>query len=468
MKNALLLSLPFIIALSLSTKTQANVSLPAIFGNHMVLQQKAEITIWGWGKPFEEVSVTGSWDGITVSTKVPNTASWKVKINTPAAGGPYTLTVKGYNTLVIEDILIGEVWLCSGQSNMEWSARIGIDNAEEEVKNAQYPEIRFFSVSHKTADGEQLDLEGEWKICSPETMIDFSATAYFFGRELNSKLKIPVGLINSSWGGTPAEVWINPEAIQKSPTLAENATAMTEVEWGPTKPGKTWWTMIEPLVPFKIAGTIWYQGESNVGFPIAYTELFSTLIADWRSAWGYDFPFYYAQIAPFTYGRTLEGGLLREAQRLALAVPNTGMVVTSDFVGDVKDIHPRNKFEVGKRLANWALNKNYGFDQIPVSGPIYKEMKVENGQIRILFDYAEEGLMMKGKELTHFEIAGEDGRFVAAQAKIDGHTVVVKAKTVKKPVAVRFALDNTAEPNLFNKSGLPASCFRTDNWPITF
>lgn len=448
--------------------SKANVSLPAIFGNHMVLQQKSEITIWGWAKPFEEVGVTGSWDNVTVKVTVPNSASWQVKLNTPTAGGPYTITVKGWNTLVIEDILIGEVWLCSGQSNMEWSARIGIDSAEKEVKNANFPEIRFFSVVHKTADGEQLDLDGEWKVCSPETMIDFSATGYFFGRELNTHLNQPVGLINSSWGGTPAEVWTNPEAIKSNPKLNENANTMPEVPWGPTKPGKTWFTMIEPLVPFKIAGVIWYQGESNTGYALDYTELFSTMITDWRRAWAYDLPFYYAQIAPHTYGRPMEGAVLRESQRLAMKTPNTGMIVTSDITGDVKDIHPRNKQDVGRRLANWALNKNYGFDKIPVSGPIYKGMTIEKDQIRISFDFAEDGLMMKGKELSHFEIAGEDEEFIPAQVKIDGKTVVVKGKGLKKPVAVRFAFNNLAVPNLYNKGGLPASCFRTDNWPISF
>lgn len=441
------------------------VELPRIFGNGMVLQQKSEVTIWGWGKSGEEITVTGSWDGKAVKVKTSPQARWQLKLSTPAAGGPYTLRIQGYNLIEFADVLIGEVWLVSGQSNMEWSARMGIDSAEQEVAAANYPNIRFFSVSHRTADAPQLDLGGQWMAATPQTMQDFSAVAYFFGRELHQQLGVPIGLINSSWGGTPAEVWMQPEVIATKPELAKTADKHKEVPWCPVTPGSAYYSMIAPLIPYQIAGVLWYQGEANTAFPHTYSELLSTLIGNWRSLWGYEFPFYFAQIAPFAYGRPQEGVMVRDEQRQTLRIPKTGMVVTSD-IGNTEDIHPTNKQDVGRRFANIALNKTYGKKELPVSGPLYREMKVEGNKIRLYFDHAEQGLISQGKELTHFEIAGPDQQFVPAKARIDGNTLVVSAGKVKKPVAVRFAWSNTAEPNLFNTAGLPASSFRTDDWEI--
>jgi sialate O-acetylesterase len=440
------------------------VTLPAIIGPHMVLQQNAEVTIWGWGKTGEEITVTGSWDNQPVKTKADNQARWEVKLKTSAAAGPHTLTVKGYNTLVLEDVLLGEVWLCSGQSNMEWSASAGIDNAEQHVAQANYPSIRFFQVAHRTADSPQLDLQGQWVVCTPETMKNFSAVGYFFGREIHQKMKVPVGLINSSWGGTPAEVWLSSQAIAANPVLAQSAAGRKEVQWGPVQPGKAYHAMIAPLIPFRLAGALWYQGESNTDAPEVYAQLLPALIQNWRTQWQQDFPFYYVQIAPFNYGGAEEWPRLAEAQLKTLSVPHTGMVVISD-VGNVDDIHPRNKLDVGKRLAALALNKTYGQKDVPFSGPVFREMKPEGNKLRLSFDHADQGLVVKGKGLTHFEIAGEDQKFVPATAKIDGKTIVVSAKEVKKPVAVRYAWSNTANPNLFNKAGLPAASFRTDSWP---
>jgi len=457
------LMLSFFAGFAVSAK--ANVNLPAIFGDHMVLQQNAEVPIWGWAKPGEKVTIVCSWDGKEIEAQPDNGARWSAVLKTPPAGGPFSIVVKGYNTIEFNDVMTGEVWFCSGQSNMEWTARAGIDNAEEEIKNANYPQIRMFTVDHRTADSPQLDVRGEWKVCSPETMIDFSAVAYFFGRELNQTLDVPVGLINSSWGGTPAEVWTSAETILNDEGFAQAAKKLNETPWWPIRPGQAFNAMVAPMIPFHIAGALWYQGESNVIDPQNYERLLPALIQNWREEWGYDFPFYYVQIAPFKYGRKYEGALLRDAQRKAMKTPNTGMVVVDD-IGNIDDIHPRNKQDVGKRLANWALNRNYGKSDIPVSGPLYKEMKVEKNRIRIFFDYAENGLQAKGKTLTHFEIAAEDGKFVPAVAKIDGSTVVVEGKGIKNPVAVRFAWDNIAEHNLFNKEGLPASTFRTDDWEI--
>lgn len=447
------------------TSAIANVGLPAIFNDHMVLQQNAEITVWGWAKALEEVNVSGSWSQDTVKTVGDSNARWQVTLKTPPAGGPYSLTIQGYNTIVLEDVLIGEVWFVSGQSNMEWSARAGIDNAGQAIKESNYPAIRFFNVSHRTADAPQLDLGGQWVASSPESMIDFSAVAYFFGRELHQELGVPIGLINSSWGGTPAEVWVKPEVISESAELTEAATKISEAPWCPHLPGKAYHAMVAPLIPFHIAGVLWYQGETNTAAPQAYEQLFPALIASWRNEWGYEFPFYFAQIAPFRYGRPMEGVLLRDAQRKSLAVPGTGMVVLSD-IGNTENIHPTNKLDVGKRFANWALNKTYGKEDVPVSGPLYRTMQVEGRKIRLFFDYAENGLQAKGGKLTHFKIAGEDRQFIPATARIEGNTIVVSAPKVNNPVAVRFGWSNTAEPTLFNTEGLPASSFRTDDWPI--
>ncbi|AKQ47751.1 sialate O-acetylesterase [Rufibacter radiotolerans] len=440
------------------------VTLPAIIGPHMVLQRNAEVTIWGWGKTGEEITVTGSWDNQPVKTKADNQARWEVKLKTSAAAGPHTLTVKGYNTLVLEDVLLGEVWLCSGQSNMEWSASAGIDNAAQHVAEANFPAIRFFQVAHRTADTPQLDLPGQWVVCTPKTMKDFSAVGYFFGREIHQKMKVPVGLINSSWGGTPAETWLSSQAISASPVLAQAAAARKEVPWGPVQPGKAYHAMIAPLTSFRLAGALWYQGESNTDAPEVYAQLLPALIQNWRTQWKQDFPFYFVQIAPFNYGSPEERVRLGEAQLKTLQVPNTGMAVINDL-GNPDDIHPRNKLDVGKRLAAWALNKTYGQKDVLFSGPLYNgQMKVEGNKIRLFFDHADQGLVIKGKELTHFEIAGEDKNFVPATAKISGSTIVVSANGVKKPVAVRLAWSNTAVPNLYNKAGHPASSFRTDSW----
>ncbi|MCC9137607.1 sialate O-acetylesterase [Pontibacter silvestris] len=445
---------------------RGNVQLPAVFSNHMVLQQNSEVTVWGWAKTGEEVTVIPSWNNTPIKVKADNLAKWQVKLQTPAAGGgPYTIKVQGYNTIEIEDVLIGEVWLCSGQSNMEWTARAGIDHAAEEVPKANYPSIRFFSVQHRTADAPQLDLNGEWVVCTPKTMIDFSAVGYFFGRELYQNLNVPVGLINSSWGGTPAEIWMNADTIAADKELAEAAAELKEVEWGPVQPGKAYNAMIAPLIPFKIAGALWYQGEANTGNPEEYAQLLPALIRNWRSEWNSKFPFYFVQIAPWKDYAPQQGVLLRDAQRRSLRVPNTGMVVVSD-IGNNDNIHPTNKIDVGVRLANWALNKTYGKKDIVFSGPLYRDMKVEGKKIRIFFDHIGKGLVTKGKELTGFEIAGPDQKFVKANAKIDGNTVVVQAKSVKNPVAVRFEWSNAVDPNLFNTAGLPASSFRTDDWKV--
>jgi sialate O-acetylesterase len=472
-----------------------DVFLPSVFSDHMVLEQNSEITIWGQALPYETVTITNSWNDEKPSVLVKREGRFALKLHTPKAGGPYTITVQGWNKIVISDILVGEVWLCGGQSNMEFTTdwvhnfardikagkmpkTFDTDKAEAfvdaEIKAADHPQIRFFQVAHIQGEFPQNDVVGKWVICTPETMKGFSLTGYFFGRELNDNLKVPVGLISSNWGGTPADVWIPKAAFDLDPILTDFASWRDKETWGPNAPGVLYNSMIHPLAPYKIAGLIWNQGEENVSRNRGdelYDRLFSTLIRSWRTEWEDNFPVIYVQIPPYRYDSqnpaAYRGALLRDMQRKCLAeIPNSYMIVISD-VAEPDNIHPVDKLTPAKRLAAWALNRVYGVsDEIPC-GPLYASMSVENWKIRINFDYAQCGLKSAdGKPLTGFEIAGADKVFHPATAEIDGETVLVSAPDVKKPVAVRFAWTDIDMPNLAGGTGLPASAFRTDDWPL--
>jgi sialate O-acetylesterase len=491
----------------------AEVKLPAVISDNMVLQQAMQVPVWGWAEPGEEVTVTGSWQRKGWNTKADKDGKWMVGIDPPKqTAGSYEMTIKGSNTLTIKNILVGEVWICSGQSNMEMPVgrsmwfKTGVNNYQQEIEAAHYPKIRLFTVKQTTAARPQKDCSGTWAACSPETVAEFSAVAYFFGRQVHQRLNVPVALIQTCWGGTPAEAWTRREVLEADPDLrpivdridkaqVDYIAAMKEysqklAEWlpaaaeanvkgcetpvepakpaspeGPKSPCRLYNGMIAPLLPYGIAGAIWYQGESNTSRAYQYRKLFPAMIENWRKDWGQgDFPFYYVQIAPFNFKPEFIAAELREAQMIALSLPNTGMAVTTD-IGNINDIHPQNKQDVGRRLALWALAKTYGQKNIIFSGPLYKSMKVEGDKIRLFFDYADGGLVAKDGPLTDFTIAGEDRNFVEAAAKIDGDTIVVSSDKVKKPVAARFGWRNTAVPNLFNKAALPASSFRTDDWP---
>ena len=439
----------------------ANVSLPAIFGDHMVLQQSSEVKIWGWGNPSEEITITTSWNNESVKTKTDNQAKWSVNFVTPKAGGPFEITIQGYNTIIINDVLIGEVWLCSGQSNMEWTPSAGIDHGKEEIEKANYPSIRFFSVAKNAAKHPQLDLQGEWKVCTPETMQYFSAIGYFFGRKIHTDLNVPVGLINSSWGGSPAEVWTPKDAFEKNEIIATAATKLKKEPWAPKEPSIVYNAMIHPLVPFKIKGALWYQGETNVQNADTYSELLSSMIASWREKWEDQFPFYFVQIAPYKYGDDhFNGVVVRDQQRRILKKSDkTAMVVISD-IGNIEDIHPKNKIDVGLRFANVALNKTYGKSEIEYSGPLFNDFSIEKNKIRVNFDFAD-GLANDGK-ITEFEIAGKDGKYYAAKAKIEKNSVLVWCSKVKAPKNVRYGWNNIAEPKLTNNTGLPTSSFTSE------
>jgi len=650
--------------------------LPAIFGDNMVMQQKTENPIWGKAYAGEDIEIISSW-GEKTTAKAKANGEWQTKVKTPEAGGPYKVTIKGSDTTIIfENVLLGEVWVCSGQSNMEmplmgWPPKDTIKNSAEEIKNADYPEIRMFTVSKAVSVEPKEDCKGSWEVCTPETAKNFSATAYFFGRELHKELGIPIGLIHSSWGGTPAESWVNPNYIGRVddyedfaanidklvsldekynkwlsshpvivpegddklagkgvsfcdtncplpdfddsawkemnlPTLWESkelgvfdgvvwfrkeiyipaewknrdlilelgpiddidityfngirvggyesmgfweANRKYEIPFELVKEGKNviavrvidlqggggiygeeeqmkiyraneekaksinltgvwkyfpvaqyrngkfyvfgveendfyttkpafkgidhytptvlYNAMIAPLVPYRIKGAIWYQGESNVGRHEQYKELFPTMIESWRAAWKLGkFPFYFVQIAPYRYDNPEDpvSAKLREAQtETMLSVPNTGMAVTLD-IGNADNIHPVNKQDVGKRLSLWALAKDYGRKDVVYSGPIYKDMLKQGSRITLYFDHVGSGLVAKNGELTGFQVAGEDSIFVDAEAYINGSTVRVYSKQAYDPIAVRYAFKNASEASLFNKEGLPASSFRTDGW----
>jgi sialate O-acetylesterase len=439
---------------------KANISLPEIFSDNMVLQQKSDIIFWGWAKTGEIIVIKADWMDSEITVKADVQGTWKTTIKTPGFGGPYNIHFKGQNDIILKNVLIGEVWLCSGQSNMEMSAQWGIDNADEEIKNANYPEIRLFTVSTSTSHFPQDHLAGKWSVCTPEEMKPFSAIGYFFARKLYKELGVPIGIINSSWGGTPAESWMPEEATQKNDFLREAAAKQKVVPWGPVEPARIYNAMINPLIPFRIAGVLWYQGEANTINYYAYKQLLSALITSWRNKWGYEFPFYYAQIAPYKYGNPFEGVEIRDAQRRALDVPNTGMAVLSDIC-DTLNIHPKDKQDAALRLANIALNRYYKTVKLEDSGPTYKGITINKNKAVISFDHSE-GLHVAGDKLTYFEIAGDDKVFYPAEAKIKDGQVIVQSKKVKSPVAVRFAWRNTATPNLFNGANLPASCFTTE------
>lgn len=446
----------------------AKVRLPSVLSSNMVLQQQSTVTLWGWSAPAEKIYITTSWNAITDSTTGSGDAKWNIKIKTPAAGGPYTITIKGSNRIVLENVMIGEVWVCSGQSNMEWSSLNGLTQVKEELPNSANTNIRFFHIPKTTALDPQEDCASTWTECNAETLKGFSAVAYYFGKQLQQQLNVPIGLINTSWGGTAAEVWAPEDVVEKDPELKSAAEKIGATNWWPHLPGRAYNAMITPITPFHIAGTIWYQGESNTGTASTYKKLMTSLIDSWRKDWNTNFPFYYVQIAPFAYGNKHIGALLREAQTQTLTHPNTGMVVITDLVDNIKDVHPQNKKDVGARLAAWALAETYNKAGLAYKSPMYKNMVINKNKATVYFDNAPNGLILKGdkKKATEFFIAGEDKNFLPAEVKIEGDHVVLTHKQIKNPVAVRFAFSNTAIANIFSKEGLPVNPFRTDDWEV--
>jgi len=464
MKKFTIAFFPIIISCIFFLHAKADVRLPAIISNHMVLQQNTDVNIWGWSEPGEKIILSASWDTTSYTTSGSSEAKWSLKIKTPTAGGPYSLTIKGNNKIVIDDVLIGEVWTCSGQSNMEMSYSWGIKQYTNDIEKSANQSIRLFHVPKLTAAFPQDDLKGYWVVCNPEDLKTFSLAGYFFGQKLHQVLSVPIGLIESNWGGTPAEVWTPKDSVVNNPALKKAADSLKPARGWPIEPSVTFNAMISPLTNYNIAGVIWYQGESNVGTASTYKQLFSTMIKSWRTAWQADFPFYFVQIAPFSGYGSGSGALLQEAQSNTLEVPNTGMVVISDLVTDLNDIHPKDKKDVGYRLANLALSKTYDKTNFPYKYPMFKTMQVKKDRATIYFTNANDGLTSKGDTINGFYIAGADKIFMPATAKITGNTVEVWNENIKSPVAVRFDFTNSSIAELFSKEGLPVNLFRTDNW----
>ena len=457
----------FLASLTCSSK----VILPAVFSDHMVLQRNSTVAVWGFSDPGENIRVCGSWSsGDTVRAKATNDGHWRVDIKTGDAGGPFELNVLGASQKVtLQDVLLGEVWICSGQSNMEFSANWGLENKQASIEQADFPGIRFFHVQRVVAPYPQQDTKGNWELCSPSTMQNNTAVGYFFARALQRKLNVPIGLIQSAWGGTPAETWIRADKVASNPDLATHPNG-DQADWWPIKPGALYNGMIAPLIPYGIAGAIWYQGESNTNNPGTYAVLMDSLVTGWRRDFGWNFPFYYVQIAPFTYDSTKQKAyILREQQDLAQRlIPNTGMVVIGDLAGDIHDIHPKNKLDVGYRLAAYALAETYHQPMGPYQSPCYKSMRVVKDKAYLTIDRTDGGLVATGTVIPYFQVAGADQQFVAATAVINKQGIlVVSANSVKEPVAVRYCFSNSAVPNIFSKNGhLPLAPFRTDNWKI--
>jgi sialate O-acetylesterase len=464
---------------------QAEVRLPRLLSDHMLLQRDVPVRIWGQADPGEQVTVR--FLDQNVRTQADTLGRWKVFLQPLRAGGPFTLIIEGTNIITIQDVLVGEVWVASGQSNMAFSMRM-LQKAEEEIAAANYPQIRLFHVGALTSGYPLDNVKGAWSWCTPDSVRRYSAVAYFFARHLHQKLGVPVGVILSAWGATPAQAWTSGPAMTADPELLvyaadwaklmdlypeAQARYQQQLKQPGTKPAPPigpdnqrapsvlYNAMIAPLTPYAIRGAIWYQGESNAGRAYAYRRLFQTLIQDWRRAWGLgDFPFLFVQLASFKVGPNVEWAELREAQAMALQLRNTGMAVTVD-IGDPVDVHPKNKQDVGLRLGLAARAIAYG-EKLVYSGPVFRQLTGEGLSLRVWFDHTGGGLRARDGDLKGFTIAGEDGKFVLAEARIEKNTVVVSNPEIKEPAAARYAWADVPDCNLFNAEGLPAVPFRTD------
>lgn len=467
----------FCLLLATSFLSHAKLQLPWFFGDHMVLQQQSNPAVWGWTDKKNAVTIITSWNNKKYTAHPDSKGKWKVAIATPKAGGPYEITITDGQTIKIRDILIGEVWICSGQSNMEMPLKgfnnQPVNNSNNIIFNAANNQVRLYNVPRSTQP-TPLDTSKNysWKISNPEDAANFSAVGYTFGKFLYDQLKVPVGLINISYGGTPVESFMDaaslrgynfplPDPTDKSRLNNKMATVVYN-------------GMLHPVVGYGIKGFIWYQGESNADRPQQYESLFPDFVRMLRNQFSQgDLPFYFVQIAPFDYNSNkkkgdtlLNSALLRDAQRKALdKIPNSAMVVTLD-IGDADFIHPREKQEIGKRLALQALARTYSYKGFESEGPLYESMTIQNGTVTVKFKNAPVGLTSFGKPITLFKVAGKDRKFYPAEAKLVNGGVALVAKEVKDPVAVRYAFEDHCFGELFNTAGLPASSFRTDDWDL--
>jgi sialate O-acetylesterase len=465
----------FLLSMLAFNFASAKVILSPLFSDGMVLQQKDKVPLWGRSSSNNNVVITTSWNRKKFTATVNADGRWNVSVPTPKAGGPYSITFNNGETLTLNDVLIGEVWVCSGQSNMEmpvegWGK---VKNFQEEEAAANYPNIRLLKVEKATSTVplKEAKFSSGWQACSPETVADFSAVAYFFGRDIQQHHSVPIGLIQIAYSGTPAESWVSGPSLKTMPAYDSLVDVISSKPGSPKDshiPTVLYNAMLNPIIPYGTRGVIWYQGESNAAKANQYQTLFPLLINNWRKLWGKKkMPFYFVQLANFKEVQEQPGesdwAELRDAQFKTLSLPATGMAVTIDL-GEVKDIHPKDKQDVGKRLALIARHKIYK-EKIPYSGPLYKKFKVHANRIKLSFKHTNGGLVTKGaSDLTGFSIAGEDKKFYKANAEIKNNKVEVWSDKVPRPVAVRYAWAINPVCNLYNGAGLPASPFRTDNW----
>src|SRR5262245_31985498 len=462
-----------------------DVRLPAIFTDHMVLQQGQKNRVWGFADPGEEVIVTIA--GQRQTAKADSKGKWQLTLDALSVGGPHTLAVTGKNKLAVEDVLVGEVWICSGQSNMQWEVRQANDG-DLEAKTANFPKIRLISVPIGVGTQEpQDDFKGEWKVCNPENAATFSAVGYFFGRQLHQTLDVPIGLIDDAWGGSACEAWIRRDLLEKDEKYKPLIARWEDIEknfdaakakakggnplTGNARPGNIYNGVLKPTIGYGIRGVIWYQGESNAGRAYQYRDMFPLMIQSWRDEWKIgDFSFYWVQLADFQAEKSdpAESGWaeLREAQTMTMKkLPNTGEAVIIDL-GEGRDIHPRNKQDVAKRLARWALARDYGISNIPYHSPQYKSMEKQGNKIVLSFDHIGGGLYaFDVNQPVGFAIAGSDQKFVWADAKLlSPSKIEVSSDKITDPAAVRYAWADNPICNVYSKEGLPLTPFRTDDW----
>lgn len=494
-------NLVLLILLVFATKLQSQLRLPSLLSDNMCLQQNSDVVIWGWDTPGQLIRVRPSWSDRTGKAIADQNGKWEISVKTNQAGGPYTLTVEGSEIVIIRNVLLGEVWLCSGQSNM--AKPLGLTTRQKPVINylevsrkAENKEIRFFKVASARSFSPLDTCNGEWVVCSQESVLSFSAVGYFFGREIYKNLKVPVGLIQSTWGGTPVEAW-TPKDMMNNDQMVERfgnyqmryqkdsayyESALVDYSKGyiqnsPEKPESVYFienpqkgisvlynAMIAPLLNFRIAGVIWYQGESNVPDPERYKKQFPALISSWRKKWKQEaLPFYFVQIAPFSYNDQYGAARISEAQRQALSLPETGMASTQDL-GCLHDIHPPFKEEVGRRLSLIALNKNYGIDNLVFSGPTFTSWRINGNTLEIDVTSNGGNLFFSGDYggKASFYIAGDNNVFFPASAEFINDKIIIQHDDVDKPMNFRYLWLNDSNPTLFNSFGLPAMSYRSD------
>lgn len=465
------------ILLFISINGFGQVKMASIFTDQMVLQQEAKVPIWGWSKSGKNISIQTSWNHQKYKAIADKDGKWKTYVSTPKAGGPYEITISDGKILKIKNILIGEVWILGGQSNMEMPLKgfksQAIIGSNDAIFKAANPKIRLYIVPRSAKfEPQENSKTSFWKEAAPESVANFSAIGYFFGKQIQEHLKVPIGLINVNYGGSTAEAWMSKKEIEEFggialPSLADSAKINNKTATA------LYNGMLYPIIGYGIKGALFYQGESNYDRADQYELLFSSLVKEWRSEWKQgDFPFYYAQIAPYSYaklspnrvGEKLNSAYLRDAQRKALEkIPNAGMVSLMD-IGEEKSIHPSHKMEAGNRFALMALAKTYGSRGFGYASPNYDTIEVVGNIVTVKFTNAGNGFTTFGKELVNFEIAGADKNFVQAQAVISGSTILVSSPLVKNPIAVRYAFKDFVIGELFSTEGFPVSSFRTDNF----